>query len=65
MAVSYTHLDVYKRQALLFRQQILHQRSRIVASATLQIVYLAVGVAADVPLSDINLSIRIDVYKRQ
>ena len=34
-------------------------RSRIVASATLQIVYLAVGVAADVPLSDINLSIRM------
>ena len=30
-----------------------------VASATLQIVYLAVGVAADVPLSDINLSIRM------
>ena len=36
-----------------------NQRSRIVASATLQIVYLAVGVAADVPLSDINLSIRM------
>ena len=34
-------------------------RKRLYGFATLQIVYLAVGVAADVPLSDINLSIRM------